>query len=232
MFLEIKKFHSLPSVSWRSRKDSGVFSEPENLKSWWCKFWSESMSPRVRSSDVWGQEKMALSSSRECKFAVPPSFCSIQALSRWMMPSTWWGWSPLFNWQNWKWVLIAQSCPALRSPTDCSPPGSSVHGILQARTLEWIAMPSSRGSSRPRDQIWVSCTEDWFFTIWAIREVTQLTYSKAKPCAETPSQIDPEIMFHLLSEHPLAQLHKINTSHTFNSFCDPGSLLDLHFLIC
>ena len=82
MFLEIKKFHSLPSVSWRSRKDSGVFSEPENLKSWWRKFGSEPMSPRVRSSDVWGQEKMALSSSWECKFAVPPSFCSIQALSR------------------------------------------------------------------------------------------------------------------------------------------------------
>ena len=36
-------------------------------------------------------------------------------------------------------------------PTDCSPPGSSVHGILQAGTLEWVAMPSSRGSSQPRD---------------------------------------------------------------------------------
>ena len=41
---------------------------------------------------------------------------------------------------------------------DCSLPGSSVHGILQARTLEWVAMPSSRGSSRPRDQIHVSCS--------------------------------------------------------------------------
>ena len=37
-------------------------------------------------------------------------------------------------------------------PIDCSPPGSSVHGILQARRLEWVAMPSSRGSSRPRDR--------------------------------------------------------------------------------
>ena len=40
---------------------------------------------------------------------------------------------------------------------DCSPPGSSVHGVLQARILEWIAIPCSRGSSRPRDWTWVSC---------------------------------------------------------------------------
>ena len=45
-----------------------------------------------------------------------------------------------------------QSCPALCDPVDCSPPGSSVHGILQARILEWVALPSSRGSSQPRDQ--------------------------------------------------------------------------------
>ena len=44
-----------------------------------------------------------------------------------------------------------QSYPALCHPTDCSPPGSSVHEILQARILEWVAMPSSRGSSPPRD---------------------------------------------------------------------------------
>ena len=44
-----------------------------------------------------------------------------------------------------------QSCPTLCNPMDHSPPGSSVHGILQARILEWVAMPSSRGSSQPRD---------------------------------------------------------------------------------
>ena len=44
-----------------------------------------------------------------------------------------------------------QSCPTLCDPMDRSPPGSSVHGILQARILEWVAMPFSRGSSRPRD---------------------------------------------------------------------------------
>ena len=43
------------------------------------------------------------------------------------------------------------------NPVSCSPPDSSVHGILQARTLEWVAIPFSRGSSRPRDQTRVSC---------------------------------------------------------------------------
>ena len=48
-------------------------------------------------------------------------------------------------------VLVAQSCLTLHDPMDCSPPGSSVHGILQARTLEWVAMPFSRQSSPLRD---------------------------------------------------------------------------------
>ena len=49
-----------------------------------------------------------------------------------------------------------QSCPTLCDPMDGSPPGSCVHGILQARTLEWAAVSSSGGSSRPRDQTLVS----------------------------------------------------------------------------
>jgi len=50
---------------------------------------------------------------------------------------------------------------------DCSPPGSSVHGILQARILEWVAISFSRRSSWPRDRIWVSHIAGRFFTIWA-----------------------------------------------------------------
>ena len=53
-------------------------------------------------------------------------------------------------------VLFAQSCPTLCDPIDCSPPGSSVHGTLQARILEWIATPSSRGPSRPKDRTCIS----------------------------------------------------------------------------
>ena len=51
---------------------------------------------------------------------------------------------------------ISQSCPILCNPMDCSLLGSSVHGILQARILEWVAIPFSRGSSQPRNQTQVS----------------------------------------------------------------------------
>ena len=54
--------------------------------------------------------------------------------------------------------------------TVCSLPGSSVHGIFQARGLEWIAISFSRGSSRPRDRSWVSSITDRPFTVWATRE--------------------------------------------------------------
>ena len=58
------------------------------------------------------------------------------------------------------------SCLTLCNPMDCSLPASSVHGILQARILEWVAMPSSRGSSLPRDRThvsYVSCIGGQFF---------------------------------------------------------------------
>ena len=63
-------------------------------------------------------------------------------------------------------VLVAQSCLTLCDPMDCSPPGSSVHGILQARMLEGVAIPFSRGSSPPRDWTQVSHIAGRFFTIW------------------------------------------------------------------
>ena len=64
-------------------------------------------------------------------------------------------------------ALVAQLCPTLCDHMDCSPPGSSVHGILQARVLEWVAISFSRGSSWPRDRTQVSCIAGGFFTIWA-----------------------------------------------------------------
>ena len=62
-------------------------------------------------------------------------------------------------------------CPILWDPMNCSPPGSSVHEILQARIWDWVAIPFSRESSQPRDWIRVSCIAGGFFTIWATREV-------------------------------------------------------------
>ena len=72
-----------------------------------------------------------------------------------------------------------QLYPTLCDPIDCSPPGSSVHRILQARILEWAAMPSSRGSSQPRDGIYVSHIAGRFFTIWATREVLLAVWLQA-----------------------------------------------------
>ena len=62
-------------------------------------------------------------------------------------------------------VLVTQSCLTLCDRMDCSLPGSSVHGILQARILEWVAVFSSRGSSLLRDRIWLSRVTGRFFTI-------------------------------------------------------------------
>ena len=71
---------------------------------------------------------------------------------------------PVSAWQRERLSLsLAQSCLTLCNPMDCGPPGSSVHGILQAGILEWVAIPFSRGSSQPRD--WVSCIEGRFFIV-------------------------------------------------------------------
>ena len=67
-------------------------------------------------------------------------------------------------------ALVTQLCPIVIDPVDCSQPGSSVHGILQARILQWVSIPFSKGSSWPRDQNWDSCIAGRFFIIWATRE--------------------------------------------------------------
>ena len=67
-------------------------------------------------------------------------------------------------------VKVTQLCLTLCNPMDCSLPGASVCGILQARILESVAIPFSRGSSQPRDRSQVSRTAGGFFTIWATRE--------------------------------------------------------------
>ena len=63
-------------------------------------------------------------------------------------------------------ALVTKLYLTLLTPLDCSPPGSSVHGILQVRILEWVAISFSRGSSRSRNQTQVSCIAGRFFTDW------------------------------------------------------------------
>ena len=72
--------------------------------------------------------------------------------------------------------VVAQSCLTLCDPVDCSPPGFSVHGILQARILEWVAISFSRGSSWARDRSWVSHITGRCFTLWATREAERTSF--------------------------------------------------------
>ena len=78
--------------------------------------------------------------------------------------------TPIVVYANWKWSEVAQLCPTLCDPMDCGLSGSSVHGVFQARVLEWIAISFSRGSSWPRDWTRVSHIAGRCFTIWVTRE--------------------------------------------------------------
>ena len=107
-------------------------------------------------------------------------------------------------------VLVTQSCPTLCNPMDCSLPYSSIHGVFQARVLEWVAISFSRGSSQPRDQTWVSRIVVRCFTIWATREVT-LFQSRSK------YKMIPRIKFkpyHVISgstwQEPMNKINKMS----------------------
>ena len=77
------------------------------------------------------------------------------------------GFNSDFNLSGLRACSVTQSCPPLSDPMDCSLPGSSVHGVLQARILEeWVAMPSSRASSWPGDWTHVTCIGRWILYHW------------------------------------------------------------------
>ena len=76
------------------------------------------------------------------------------------------------NWAKERNVCVSQSCPTFCSLMDYNPLGSSVRGILQARILEWVAIPFSRVFSQYRDQTQVFCIAGGFFTVWATRGAT------------------------------------------------------------
>ena len=100
-------------------------------------------------------------------------------------------------------VKVAQSCPTI-----CIPMDYTVHGILQARILEWAAFPFSRGSSRPRDRTQVSHIAGRFFTSWASREAQNFSYKhKTEPSLVSfPTQSvgvsESPFVASLLTQHP------------------------------
>ena len=90
--------------------------------------------------------------------------------------------------------LVAQSCPTLCDSMDCSPPGSSVHGILQARIPEWLAIPFSGGSSPPRERTCVSCFTREFSIIWATREAdNQLRWLNKMAVVQEDTKLQSEL---------------------------------------
>ena len=102
-------------------------------------------------------------------------------------------------------VLVTQLCLTLCDPMECSPQGSSVHGISQARMLEWVAISSSRGSSQPRARTRVSLIKGRFFTNWTTREAqpnpgSHSKHSTASHVGRLTSQID--------AGHRLVQGHR------------------------
>ena len=92
-------------------------------------------------------------------------------ISVWVSVFSFYYWAALIMWKYQYFiavvVLVTRSCPTLCSPINYTQLASSVHGSLQARILEWAAIPFFRGSSWPRDRTWVSCIAGEFFTIWA-----------------------------------------------------------------
>ena len=85
---------------------------------------------------------------------------------------------------------VAQSCLTLCDPMDCSLPGSSVHGILQARILEWVAISFSRGSSRTRDRTQVSLSAGRHFTLWATREALKRQNQSPNPSLDDDTVVE------------------------------------------
>ena len=100
---------------------------------------------------------------------VPILGCLLAMLAGWILYTASFPWPHILLVK----VLVVQLCPTLCDPMDYSPPGSSVHGLLQARTVEQVFVPSCRGSSLPRDRIhisYVSCMAGRFFTVSVTRE--------------------------------------------------------------
>ena len=97
----------------------------------------------------------------------------------------------------------------LCDPMDCSPPGSSIHGILQARIVEWVAISFFRGSSPPRNQTQVSCILGRRFTIWVTREV---------PLINKEMQIKPIVRYHLTPKYVQIWYKICTTPHYQNMY--------------
>ena len=112
--------------------------------------------------------------------------------------------------RRWRDLMCARSCLTLRDPMDCSPPDFSVHGIFQARMLEWVVTSFSKGSSPPRDQTIVSCVSCngrqilYHCTAWKAMSPVLLEISINKHTTSTHPASSSAVVLHLdcMSESP------------------------------
>ena len=140
---------------------------------------------RIFSNTVWvGIHHLTLKQGLGCRWVVWEVSTRSTIKSRPAVCETWVrSWVEKISWRR-KWQPTPIFLPgeshgqgSLAGSMRCGPPGSSVHGILQARILDWVAMPFSRGSSQPRDQTQLSRIARRCFNIWATREGHQLVSS-------------------------------------------------------
>ena len=120
---------------------------------------------------------------------------------------------------------VAQSCLTLCDPTDCSLPGFSVHGIFQARVLEWVAISFSKGSSWPRDRTQVSCIAGRCFTLqFKKRKAKELTFSSVQFISVTQScpTLRPHGSQHARPPCPSPTPRVHSDSHPSSQWCYPA----------
>ena len=108
--------------------------------------------------------------------------------------------------------LVATSCLTLCNPTDCSLPGSSVHGISQARILEWGVISFSWGSSQPRDGTYISCIGRGFFTTEPLGKPHMCTHTHTHTHTHTTTSKAQILLYGGLNETWMSQSSKYKVS--------------------
>ena len=116
------------------------------------------------------------------------------------------------------WCEVAQSCPTLCDPMDCSLPGCSLHGILQARVLEWVAITFSRGSFPPKNRTQVSHIISRRFTIFQLRSQGQHLFTS---CFVQQSKFLFTLKLHWVFCYLILRALKANTKFQNHSHHNP-----------